>query len=50
MSEWFLNNWEYVMVGFYALEKIIKLTPTRYDDMLFDMLLKPIFNKFTGKK
>jgi len=27
MSEWILANWEYILIGFYALEKIVKLTP-----------------------
>ena len=47
--EWLTEHWEYVLVGFYSLEKIVKLSPTKYDDMLFDMLLKPIFSRFTGK-
>jgi hypothetical protein len=34
----------------YALEKIVKMTPTKYDDILFDMLLKPIKEKFAPSK
>jgi len=30
--------------------KIVKLTPTKYDDILFDMILKPIKDKFAPKK
>ena len=45
MSEWIAGNWEYVLVAFYALEKIVKLTPTQYDDILFDAVLKPIKEK-----
>ena len=50
MTDWLINNWEYALVGFYALEKIIKLSPTKADDMVFDMFLKPLFNRFTGKR
>ena len=50
MTEWMMNNWEYVMVGFYAVEKIIRLSPTKADDVVFDMFLKPMFRTFTGKK
>ena len=50
MSEWIAANWEYVLVGIYAIEKIVKLTPTTYDDILFDMILKPIKEKFAPKK
>ena len=50
MTEWIATNWEYVLIVIYALEKIVKLTPTKYDDILFDMLLKPIKEKFTPSK
>ena len=50
MTEWIAGNWEYVLVVIYALEKIVKLTPTKYDDILFDMLLKPIKEKFAPSK
>ena len=50
MSEWIAANWEYVLVVIYALEKIAKMTPTKYDDILFDMLLKPIKEKFAPSK
>ena len=43
--EWIAENWEWVLLGFTILEKIVKLSPTKYDDMLFDMILKPIFQK-----
>ena len=39
MSEWIAANWEYVLVVLYAVEMIVKLTPTKYDDIVFDMLL-----------
>ena len=50
MSEWIAANWEYVLVVIYAFEKIVKMTPTKYDDILFDMLLKPIKEKFSPSK
>ena len=50
MTEWIAANWEYVLVVIYALEKIVKMTPTKYDDILFDMLLKPIKEKFSPSK
>ena len=50
MSEWIAANCEYVLVVIYALEKIVKMTPTKYDDILFDMLLKPIKEKFAPSK
>ena len=51
MSELILANWEYILIGFYALEKIVQLSPTQYDDILFDAVIKPMFNKLPfGKK
>ena len=50
MSEWIAANWEYVLVVIYALEKIVKMTPTKYDDNLYHMLHKPKKEKFTQSK
>ena len=50
MSEWLANNWEWVLVGIYTIEKIVKLSPSKKDDIIFDSILKPIFNMFSGKK
>ena len=38
MTEWLVANWEYVLVVLYAVEKIVKLTPTKYDDILLDFI------------
>ncbi len=50
MTDWVAANWEYILVVIYAAEKIVKLTPTKYDDIVFDMILKPIKEKFTPSK
>lgn len=50
MTEFIAANWEYILVVIYALEKIVKLTPTKYDDIVFDMVLKPIKEKFAPSK
>jgi hypothetical protein len=49
MTELLIGNWEYVLLGFMVAEKIVKLTPTKYDDILFDMTKDVIF-KMAGKK
>ena len=38
IEQWLLANWQYVLVGFYIAEKVVKLTPTKYDDILFDVV------------
>ena len=50
METWITNNCEYVVIGFFVIEKIVKLSPTKADDIAFDMILKPLFNKFKPKK
>jgi len=49
MMLWLTANWEWVLLGMYAIEKIVKLSPTTKDDVIFDMVLKPIFEKIKGK-
>jgi hypothetical protein len=49
MTELLVGNWEYILLAFMVAEKIVKLTPTKYDDILFDMTKDVIF-KIAGKK
>ena len=50
MMTWLTANWEWVLLGFYIVEKVVKLTPTTKDDVLFDMVLEPLFNAIRVKK
>ena len=50
MTEWMQSNWEIVVIIFFVLEKIIKISPTKQDDILLDMILKPLFEKLKPKK
>ena len=50
MENWITSNWEYVLIGFFVIEKVVKLSPTKADDIAFDMILKPLINKFKPKK
>lgn len=45
MLELITSNWEYVLLALYVLEKGIKLSPSKKDDLIFDMILKPIVDK-----
>ena len=49
MMEFLTNNWEWCLLGLYVLEKGIKLSPSKKDDMIWDMILKPIMDKVRGK-
>ena len=44
-----MNNWEYCLIGFMVLEKLVKLSPSVKDDILLDSMIKPIFNMLNEK-
>jgi hypothetical protein len=46
---WITANWEYVLLAMYVIEKVVKLSPSKKDDVIFDMILKPIIDKVKGK-
>ena len=48
MLETITSNWEYFLLALYVLEKGIKLSPSKKDDLVWDMILKPIVDKIKG--
>ena len=42
-------NWEWFLLALYVIEKAIKLSPSKKDDLVWDMVLKPIVDKIKGK-
>ena len=40
--DWFINNWDVCLASFFLLEKIVKLSPTKYDDILLDVVWNAI--------
>ena len=42
------SNWEWILLAFYVIEKVVKLSPSKKDDVIFDMILKPIIDKVKG--
>lgn len=49
MLSFISSNWEYMLLGLYVLEKAIKLSPSKKDDLVWDMVLKPIVDKLRNK-
>ena len=43
------SNWEWFLLALYVVEKAIKLRPSKKDDLVWDMILKPIVDKIKGK-
>ena len=49
MMSFITANWEYLLLALYVVEKVIKLSPSKKDDLVWDMVLKPIDDKIKGK-
>ena len=49
MFSFLTSNWEWVLLALYVIEKAIKLSPSKKDDLIWDMVLKPIVEKIKGK-
>ena len=46
--EFLVNNWEYVLIGILAVDKVVALTPSTWDDLIWTSIKKSIF-KIAGK-
>ena len=46
--EMILNNWEYVLIGILTIDKIVALSPSEWDDLIWTSVKKAIF-KVAGK-
>ena len=38
--EWLILNWEWVLLAFMILEKIVKMSPSDKDDILLDVVFQ----------
>ena len=38
MEQWLIENWKWILAGFYIMEKVVYLTPTKYDDIAISIL------------
>ena len=36
--DWIISNWEWMLLGFMIAEKLVKMSPTKYDDILLDFI------------
>ena len=46
--ELIIANWEYFLIGILAIDKIVALTPSTWDDLIWTSIKKAIF-KMVGK-
>lgn len=52
MIDFVLGKWEWFLLGFMIVEKIVKVTPCKWDDILVDGLIsgvKDLVGKVTTK-
>tara|TARA_R110002012_G_scaffold223392_1_gene395365 strand:+ start:105 stop:266 length:162 start_codon:yes stop_codon:yes gene_type:complete len=47
-TEFLITNWEYVAIGILVLDKVVALSPTKWDDLLWTSVKKSIM-KLSGK-
>jgi hypothetical protein len=48
MMGFITSNWEWILLALYIVEKAVKLSPSKKDDVIFDMILKPVVDKMKG--
>ena len=48
MDQWLIDNWQIVMIGVLAIDKLVALSPSTWDDLLWTALKKAVF-KLAGK-
>jgi len=48
--EWLTANWEWVLLAFMVLEKIVKMSPSEKDDILLDVVIEGLTKLVKGNK
>jgi len=46
--ELIVNNWEYILIGILAIDKVVALSPSEWDDLIWTSIKKALF-KIVGK-
>jgi hypothetical protein len=49
MFSFITSNWEWCLLALYVVEKAILLSPSKKDDAVWSMVIKPIVDKIKGK-
>ena len=50
IMEWLQMNWEWVLLGFMILEKLVKMSPSDKDDILLDVIFQGLTKIVKGEK
>ena len=46
---WISANWEYMLIGILCIDKLVALSPTKWDDLIWTSIKKAIY-KAVGKE
>ena len=46
--EWIASNWEYALIAILCIDKVVALSPTEWDDLIWPSIKKAIY-KAVGK-
>ena len=46
--EWITANWEYMLIAILCIDKVVALSPTKWDDLIWTSIKKGIY-KAVGK-
>jgi|TARA_Y100001951_G_C11194551_1_gene213496 hypothetical protein len=46
--EWIAGNWEYALIAILAIDKMVALSPSEWDDLIWTSIKKAIY-KVVGK-
>ena len=46
--EFLTSNWEYVLIGLLAVDKMVALSPSQWDDLIWTSIKKALY-KLVGK-
>ena len=46
--EFVMNNWEYMVIAIMAIDKVVALSPSKWDDLIWTSIKKAIY-KAVGK-
>ena len=46
--DWVVANWEYMLIAILCMDKVVALSPTKWDDLIWTSVKKAIY-KAVGK-
>lgn len=47
--KWIIEHWEYILITFMAIEKAVKLSPAKWDDIIIDGI-RWVFSRLAGEE